>query len=233
MCGRCSGFRGAVSLAQRSPNHEIVNVAGSIPRPWETVLIVIGMIGVATGAFHWSASPWFVAAKQGVAEWLVGHNILWPLEMTAPWWVLTNYPARNDVLTLLDGAMLLAYILTTAAVLASAISLFLALATLALGSWSWPRFHHLAQSLIPVAGCGIFLGLSALSVTLLRADGLGLGWVDSARLALMRASIWSLWLAWSIGRVSGIADRPGDVYPLRLGGRGRGRRRPGAALLVW
>ena len=28
MCGRCSAFRGAVTLARRSPNHEIVHVAG-------------------------------------------------------------------------------------------------------------------------------------------------------------------------------------------------------------
>jgi hypothetical protein len=28
MCGRCSGFRGAVLLAPRSPCHEIAHVAG-------------------------------------------------------------------------------------------------------------------------------------------------------------------------------------------------------------
>jgi polyferredoxin len=201
MCGRCSGSRGAVTLARRSPNHEIVNVAGSTPKPWETVLIVAGMMGIAAGAFHWSASPWFIAAKQSVAVWLVGRDVLWPLEMSAPWWILTNYPARNDVLTLLDGAMLLAYIFATAAVMSAAICAALSLATAALGRWSWPRFHHLAQSLIPLAGCGIFLGLSALPVTLLRGEGLSLAWVDAARMALIAsASLWSLWLAHSIGR---------------------------------
>jgi len=201
MCGRCSGFRGAVTLARRSPNHEIVNVAGSTPKPWETMLIVGGMMGIAAGAFHWSASPWFIAAKQSMAAWLVGRDVLWPLEMSAPWWILTNYPARNDVLTLLDGAMLLAYIFATAAVMSAAICAALSLATAALGRWSWPRFHHLAQSLIPLAGCGIFLGLSALSVTLLRGEGLSLAWVDAARMALIAgASLWSLWLAHSIGR---------------------------------
>ena len=97
------------------------------------------------------------------------------------WWVLTNYPARNDVLTMLDGAILLAYIGLTAIVIGALTCGFLALATRALGRWSWVRFHHLAQSLIPVAGCGIFLGLSALSVTLLRGEGLRLEWVDLAR----------------------------------------------------
>jgi hypothetical protein len=201
MCGRCSGFRGAVTLARRSPNHEIVNVAGSAPKPWETFLIVAGMMGIAAGAFHWSVSPWFIAAKQSVAAWLVGRDILWPLEMSAPWWILTNYPARNDVLTLLDGAMLLAHIFATATVLSASIYAALGLATVALGRWSWPRFHHLAQSLIPLAGCGIFLGLSALSVTLLRGEGLSLDWVDAVRISLIAgASLWSLWLASSIAR---------------------------------
>jgi polyferredoxin len=201
MCGRCSGFRGAVTLARRSPNHEIVNVAGSTPKPWETVLIVAGMLGVAAGAFHWSVSPWFIVAKQSVAAWLVGRDILWPLEISAPWWILTNYPDCNDVLTLLDGAMLLAYVFGTAAVLSAAICAALGIATAALGRWSWPRFHHLAQSLIPLAGCGVFLGLSALSVTLLRGEGLRLEWVGAVRIALIAgASLWSLWLASCIGR---------------------------------
>lgn len=54
MCGRCSDFRGAVALARRSPNHEIVHVAGGEPKPVETLLIVFGLLGLAAGAFHWS-----------------------------------------------------------------------------------------------------------------------------------------------------------------------------------
>jgi len=208
MCGRCSGFRGAITLARRSPNDEIVTVAGDAPNAWETALLVCGMIGVASGAFHWAASPWYVAAKQAAAGWLVRHDILWPLEGLAPWWLLTNYPDRNDVLTLLDGAVLIAYVLATAAVLSAVIFVSLGLATRALGPWSWPRLHHLAQSLIPVAGCGLFLGLSALSVSMLRADGISLPWIDAARADLIAgASLWSLWLA---GR---IAWRYADAGP--------------------
>jgi hypothetical protein len=203
MCGRCGGFRGAVTLSVRAPNEEIVNVAGQRTNPWETVLIVFGLMGIAVGAFHWSASPWFVAVKQMLAEWLVDHGILWPLETSAPWWVLTNYPAQNDVLTLLDGAVLIAYILVTAGLIGAALSALIALATRAIGAWSWPRFHHLAQTLVPLAGCGVFLGLSALSVTLLRAEGLSLGWVGGARAVMLAgASLWSVWLAW---RVSGLS----------------------------
>jgi hypothetical protein len=60
-----------------------------------------------------------------------------------------------------------------------------------------------------VAGCGVFLGLSALTVTLLRAEGLPLQWVNAVRLALIAgASLWSLWLAVRIG---------GRYTPSRLG----------------
>lgn len=201
MCGRCNGFRGAVGLVRRSPNHEIVEVAGDTADAWETALIVVGMIGIAGGAFQWSVSPWFVALKQSLAAWLVGHGTLWPLEATAPWWILTNYPANNDVLTLLDGALLVVYVAMAAAFLSLFILLALAGATRVLGHWSSQRFHHLAQALIPIAGCGIFLGLSSLSATLLRAEGVQLAWVGPVRMALLAgAFLWSLALAAAICR---------------------------------
>ncbi len=199
MCGRCSGFRGAIALSRRSPSHEIVNVAGDTPKPVETLLIVFGLMGVAAGAFHWSSSPWFVEGKQALAEWLVGHGMIWPLELTLPWWLLTNYPDQNDVLTLLDGIVMVAYIVLTALVLGGGIMVCLALATRAIGRWSWPRFHHLAQSLIPLAGCGVVLGLSALTVTMLRQEGFAMSFVGPLRIAMLAgASVWSLWLAWQI-----------------------------------
>jgi polyferredoxin len=103
MCGRCSGFRGAISLSPRAPNHEIVHVAGTAPKPWETMLIVFGLMGIAAGAFHWSVSPWFIALKQAVAGWLIDHQMLWPLRLQPPWWILTDYPPVNDQMTFLDG----------------------------------------------------------------------------------------------------------------------------------
>jgi polyferredoxin len=201
MCGRCSAYRDAISLAARSPQHEVVNVSGNRANPWETALILFGLMGVAVGAFHWSASPWFIDAKQYVADQLVSADIMWPLEHGAPWWLLTNYPAQNDVLTLLDGAMLLAYIGATAVVCGTVLSLLLAGTVRLAGGWSWPRFHHLAQALIPMAGCGVFLGLSAMTVTLLQNEGIA--WpqgVAVTRAALLiGAMVWCGWLAWGIG----------------------------------
>ncbi len=199
MCGRCSGFRGAVSLARRSPNFEIVHVAGNDPRPVETVLILFGMLGLAIGAFNWSSSLLYVEIKQSAAEWLAGHGLTWPLEPLAPWWILTNYPEQNDTLSLLDGAVLIFYMLAAAVIIGGTIALCLAASARLLGGWSTARFHHLAQSLIPIAGCGVFLGLSSLTVTMLRGEGLALDFVTPLRAGLVGgAGLWSLWLAWQI-----------------------------------
>jgi polyferredoxin len=197
MCGRCSGFRGAIRLAPRAPGTEIVEAAD--PSPSETWLIIFGLMGVAAGAFQWSSSPWFIALKQALAGWLIDHGQVWLLELQPPWWILTNYAERNDQMSLLDGAVLLLYIAATAILIGGFVSLCLAAATLRLGRWSSARFHRLAQSLVPIAGCGLFLGLSALTVTLLRAEGLSLAFVGMLRaLLLAGAAAWSIGLAWRI-----------------------------------
>ncbi|WP_084572979.1 4Fe-4S binding protein [Methylocapsa aurea] len=205
MCGRCEGFRGAIELAPRAPNHEIVHVAGSAPKPWETLLIVFGLMGVAAGAFHWSASPWYVSIKQALAGWLIEQGLVWPLQVQPPWWILTDYPDLNDQLTLLDGAVLLFYIGATAAIIGGLVSLCLWLATRSLGPWSSAAFHHFAQSLIPIAACGVFLGLSAMTVTFLRAEGASLGFVGLLRGGLLAgAALWSIGLSW---RIAGLRTR--------------------------
>lgn len=199
MCANCSGFRGgAVRLALRSPNHDIVHVAGQKADAWESVLIIFGLLGIAIGAFLWSASPWLVQAKIAVAGLLVAHGMQDLLHVTLPWWALTNYPERNDVLTLLDGGLLVTFILLFALLNGAIVSASVALATLFSG-WTRRRFHHFAQALIPLAGAGVFLGLSALTATLLAQDGFSMGWVQDLRTAMLAgATVWSLWLGWSI-----------------------------------
>lgn len=224
MCGRCEGFRGAVTLARRSPSHEIVHVAGANPKPWETWLIVVGLMGVAAGAFHWTGTRTFIAVKQAIAEWAIeaGHVDL--LEKALPWWVLTNYPARNDVMTVVDGAALVAFIAGTAVAVAVPVFGCLAVATRMLGAWSWARFHHLAQALVPIAAIGVFLGLSALTVTMLKADDIRLPWVAELRASLiLGAAAWSLRLAWGISGVAGRGERGVGVGGEDTGAVGRVR----------
>lgn len=194
-CGRCSGHRGAITLAARSPNAEALSPApASAGSEVSPVLLVFGLLGVAVGAFQWSASPWFVAAKQAAAEWLVEHEWFALLDDNAPWWLLTHEPAASDVFSWLDGALILAYIGAYALLAGTLAWLALRAAAWLLGSGaSWRR---LSMSLLPLAGIGLFLGLSMTTVTHLRAEGTALGWIAPLRAVLLALALgWSLWLA--------------------------------------
>ncbi|MEK7815308.1 MAG: 4Fe-4S binding protein [Pseudomonadota bacterium] len=194
-CGRCSSYRGAVRLAARSPNAEVLALAADKASRWEVLLLVYGVLGIAVGAFQWSASPWFVAFKQTLATWLLDHEYAALLSDGAPWWLLTHYPEANDVFTWLDGMLILGYIGATAFALGSAVLLALwgAQRLLERPGLMWP----LAYSLIPLAGIGVFLGLSTLTVAHLRAEGLALAWVPVARAVLLAIAVgWSSWLLW-------------------------------------
>jgi polyferredoxin len=207
MCGRCSSYRDAVALSGRPLGGEILGLGPSEAHPWEARLLVFGVIGVAVGAFQWSASPWFVAIKQKTAEWLVERNSFWLLRDDAPWWLLTHYPAANDVFTWLDGVMILAYIGSTALLLGAWIWGWLRIAGMLLPGEASRNARLLAYSLTPLGGIGVFLGLSALTVTLLKAEGLLLPWLPAARGALLAvAALWSATLgAGMIRRIAGAA----------------------------
>jgi polyferredoxin len=168
-CGRCSGHRDAVTLTARSPNAEILG-AGDTPRTSEAVLLLFGMLGVAIGAFQWTVSPWFVRGKQAAAEWLVARDILWPLAESPAWWLLTRYPEAGDVFTWLDGAAILAWICIYSIVLGG-LAWLAVRAAARLAGIDWRR---LALGLLPLAGIGLFLGLSMMSATHLRAEGIAL-----------------------------------------------------------
>lgn len=196
MCGRCSGHRDAIALTLRSPAEEVVELGEEAASRWDTALILYGLLGIAIGAFHWTVSPWFVAIKQSLAAWLIDRDIMWPLETNAPWFVLTHYPEQNDAFSWLDGGLVIGYIITTGIVYGTVLLALLAVGNLLLGRWRTSRLHHLTQALIPLAGMGVFLGLSATTVSLLRAEHLPLGWVPDVRLALLAlANTASLYLA--------------------------------------
>ncbi len=212
MCGRCSDYRGAISLAARSPESEILYIAeGSV---WQTSLLVFGMMGLAVGAFLWSVSPWYITIKQYIAIWLVNHNVYWPLSSNAPWFVLTNYPQVNDSFSWLDGVVILTFIGITAAITGGALFISLWLTDKVLPYTANPGvrdgngtlirsrlsgLHKLAQGLIPVAGMGVFLGLSATTIKLLKHEGIAVGWANAVRFTLLAmAVLWSLRLIWQL-----------------------------------
>lgn len=199
MCGRCSGHRDAIALSWRSPSQEVVELGRDAASGWDTALILYGLLGIAIGAFHWTVSPWFVQIKQSLAMWLIDRDITWPLDTSAPWFLLTHYPEQNDVFSWLDGALIVGYILATAAVYGTVLLVCLSLATRALGRFDFKRLHHLTQALIPVAGAGVFLGLSATTLSLLRAEHIPLEWAPGVRIAVLAiANLWSLWLGWRV-----------------------------------
>jgi len=199
MCGRCSGHRDAIALTWRAPTVEIVKVGRKNNNLWESTLVLYGLFGIAIGAFHWSASPWFIEAKQFIATWLIDRDIMWPFDTSAPWWLLTNYPQQSDVFTWLDGAMVVSYIMTTALVLGTALTALFAIGNLILGKWDRSRFNHLVQSAIPLAGCGVFIGLSATTISLLRAEHWPVDWANDVRASLLAVmTLWSIWLAWKV-----------------------------------
>lgn len=188
-CGRCSGHKDAVELALRSPNTEILQ--GPAPRSAEALLLLFGVLGTAMAAFQWTLSPLFVQLKQGSAEWLLGHGIDWPLQTNAPWWLLTHQEATGDLFSWLDGAAILAYIGAVALALGGLCYIAMRLAQRCTGV-AWQR---LTLTLTPLAGMGLFLGLSMMSATHLRAEGVALGWLPAARATVLALAVaWSLWL---------------------------------------
>ncbi|MBR0564897.1 4Fe-4S binding protein [Azoarcus sp. L1K30] len=169
MCGRCSGHRDAVSLVARMPGAEVAALDDRDADRWEVRLLVFGVIGTAIGAFQWSSSPWFVQAKLTLATWLIEHDAFALLGSDAPWWLLTHYPEANDVFTWLDGLLILAYIGAAALLIGGWITLWLRIAGRLLKQAG--AHLRLAYALVPLGGAGVFLGLSALTVTLLAAEG--------------------------------------------------------------
>jgi polyferredoxin len=214
MCGRCSGHRDAIALTWRSPSQEVVELGRDAGNGWDTALILYGLLGIAIGAFHWTASPWFVQIKQSLAAWLIDHDVTWMLDTNAPWFLFTHYPDQNDVFSWLDGTLLIAYILATALVYGTALLALVAAGTRVLGRFDRARLHHFTQALIPLAGAGVFLGLSATTLSLLRAEHVPLDWASPVRIAVLAvANAWSAWLAWRVtGRYTArVAGRAGAM----------------------
>lgn len=197
-CGRCSDYRGAVQLAVRSPASEILNTRGKDVSVGEALTLIVGVLGIATAAFQWSASSLFVQIKTAAATWLVDHDAFLLLQDNAPWWMLTHYPEANDVFTWLDGLCILAYVLGGGIALGMAVLVPVCLAARIAGLPALP-WRRLALGLVPLAGMGVFLGLSLLTLGHLKAERITLEWVPPVRILLLAAGgLFSAWLGWGL-----------------------------------
>lgn len=193
-CGRCAGQRDAVALSLRSPFTEVLDLDAPARTP-EAITLLFGVLGVATAAFQWTVSPWFLKMKLTLAEWLVEKEHFALLDNDVPWWLLTHYPEASDLFTWLDGALILAYLIGGGFLLGGLLWLGTVLAARLLGDprLSWQRF---TLALAPLAAASVILGLSMLTVSHLKAEHFWLGWLPTFRIALLSAGcLGALWLS--------------------------------------
>lgn len=201
-CGRCAGHRDAVQLVARRPWQEIVALQSRATTA-EAMTLLFGILGIASATFQWTVNPWFVQVKIAIAEWLVERDAFTLLQDNAPWWLLTHYPEANDVFTWLDGLLVLGYIGGVGTLLGGAVWAGLALAARCIGK---PRFtwQRLSLALVPLGGISVFVGLSMLTMTLLKAEHIVLTWLPELRATLLGIGLTtSAWLGVQLIAASG------------------------------
>ncbi|MDR3056026.1 MAG: 4Fe-4S binding protein [Zoogloeaceae bacterium] len=206
-CARCAGQRDAVRLASRSPFVEILRL--DIPaRATDAYTLIFGVMGIATAAFQWTISPWFLNMKMTLATWLVEHEHYTLLDADAPpWWLLTHYPQVNDAFSWLDGALVLTYLLGGGVLLGALLLIapHLAARLMRHPRLDWKRF---ALTLTPMGAASVILGLTMTTATQLRGEHLLLNGLPYLRVTLLGAGgIASLWLAFALIRQAGNVNR--------------------------
>lgn len=217
MCGRCAGHRDAVTLSWRSHAIEIVQINESPAPLWEARLLLFGVLGLATTAFVWTFSPWFVQLKQFLAIWLLEHGMDFMLSDNAPWWLLTHYPAQNDVFSWLDGLSILIFLAAGTLIIGGGMRLLLELAAISGGHAVTP--HRLAMTLIPVGGANLFVGLSLLTTSQLNAEGwLTVSLNPLREIMLALALMLSLRLAWRLTSALGAVRRFASTLAVMMAG---------------
>ncbi|MHB1586840.1 MAG: 4Fe-4S binding protein [Acidiferrobacteraceae bacterium] len=180
LCGRCSDHRGAVTLAARSPNQEILSLTERELSRWDIGLLVYGLLGISVGAFQWMVSPWYVLLRHHVGIWAGHAAAAWSLQA----------PGAG----VLKIVCLVLYIGGTAAILGSWVLLWLRLAQrFLMRSGSLTR---LAYTLTPLAGASMLLGSGILLINVLRIPLTDFGWIGIVRDVLLAGGvIWSCVLA--------------------------------------
>jgi polyferredoxin len=199
MCGRCSGYRGAIRLCWRNPASDIVHGSGRLATMWETILIVPVLLGLVPAALHWSDSGLFQVIRLWLVERCLDLHLVWPLSQRLPWWMLTDYPLANDVMSPVDALTLL--ILMSVSIAAATLMFGIPVVVCARILRVRGRFpHHIVQALIPLAAACLFSGLLSLTVSQLRSDGVVIPYSDQFRGGIvLAAAAWSAALVFRIG----------------------------------
>lgn len=221
MCGKCAIAKNAVELKLRSPHEEIVHqriknnpiTAAILPKTeltrrgragmaeiYDPLLIIFGLCGLAAAAFQWPNSFWFSHFREVLDSWFLVHQVNWVFNSNAPWWIFTHYPERGDVFSWIYGGEIIFYILTVGLGIGGILTTMIIFAVKSAGKLSLARFNHLSQSLIPLGGMNVFIGLFANTLSILQKyANLGFVWINHLKFILLAlASIWSLILAYKI-----------------------------------
>jgi polyferredoxin len=204
-CGRCSDYLGAVALAVRRTDTEILNSHNKDTSTTEALTLIFGLIGIATAACHWAGSRWHALLKSAASAWLVEHPTLRLLQLPASSWLRPDL-SSDTASTWLDGASLLVFIAGGATLLGLAVvAIIWLVAYLArLPQLSWQR---LTLALVPLAGISLFLGLSLPTLAPLKNAGTT-GWLELiVMVPLAGGTIFSGWLGWKMICPAGLIRR--------------------------
>jgi polyferredoxin len=200
MCGKCGVAKNSIELKLRSRHEEIVVHGGKKNSFYDSLLIIFGLCGLALAAFQWPNSFWFAHFRDVLDSWLLAHQITWAFNTNVPWWVFTHYPERGDVFSWVYGFEVLIYILSVGFVMGTILTILTIFSVKMTGPLTLARFNHFSQSLIPLGGMSIFIGLFANTITLLQKyANLGFVWITEFKLILLAlATVWSFVLAYKI-----------------------------------
>ena len=141
MYDRCAGHRDAVQLALRAPNREIATLDGR-RASGGTDAADLRPARRCGRRIPVDRQPWFIAAKQAAAEWLIEHDILWPLADNAPWWLLDALPDRTTYSAGSTVAAICAYIVGVALLRSWVLLLWLAAAAAPSRAGCAPTAHQ-------------------------------------------------------------------------------------------
>jgi hypothetical protein len=165
--------------------------------------LIYGLCGVALAAFQWTNSFWLTHMRDIIESWFLAHNIMWVFNTNAPWWIFTNYPDQDDVFTWIFGFELIVYILGMGFIIGSISLGLLSLATIITNrKYKVEVLNHLSLALTPLGAASVFVGLFALTVTLLeKYANQGFTWIPYLKAVILAlATLWSIYLAYRIIR---------------------------------